>query len=390
MLRNSLAQRILLYFLIFVGTFLVYTNFYPNPRTWYDHYKYQAGSFLQGRVDIPNLPEYYQDKIVVAGKIFLPFPPMPSLVLVPLIKINPAITQQSVSVFIGAINAVLVFILLSKFTSSVNALRLTLFFSFGTVAFWSAIVGTTWYYAHTVAIMFMLLSLISFKNKKDFLAGIFFTLAVLSRYPILMGGIFFLLELLRERRRLALFICGAFFSIPAQFLFDYLRFGSPFETGYVTVYKDYVTSSYPYTLMQLISPGAKYFGYIDPRNIPLHLFTFLFYPPVITESLKITPSPYGMGILFTTPLLLLALKPHLKDRLQRNLFIGALFVALIDFMHYMQGWVQFGYRFVLDFMPFLLIILALKFKPKASHILLLIFSIFVSTWGALWGIKLGW
>ncbi len=341
-------------------------------------------------MDIPDLPEYFQDKITVNGKIYTPFPPVPPLVLTPLLKVNPDITQQQVSIVVSALNAVLVFILLKKFSKDKNAFLLTLFFSFGTVAFWSAIVGTTWYFAHNVALTFFLSSLILFKNKNDFLAGVFFSLAVLSRYPILLGIVFYLLELYRDKRRLLLFLTGALLCVPGQLFYDYLRFGNLLETGYVKVYLDYVHSSYPYTFMQIINPGAKYFGYIDPRNIPLHLFTFLLYPPVVSEALLIKPSPYGMGIIFISPLLLLALKPELKNTFQRNLFIGACAIALIDFMHYMQGWVQFGYRFFLDFAPFLLIIVALKFKLKASHIFLLATSIIVSTWGTIWAINLGW
>jgi len=345
---------------------------------------------LSGRVDIPNLPGYFQDKVVVKGKTYIPFPPAPAALLAPIIKINPNVTEQGVSIVVGAINAVLVLILLGKFTSTKNAFLLTIFFAFGTAVFWSAIVGTVWFFAQNVALMFLLLSLISFKEKKDFLSGIFFALAVLSRYPILLGGIFFALELFKDRKRFIAFLLGAFLSVPVQLFYDYARFGSILQTGYVAVYESYVHSNYPFTIIQLFKPGAGYFGYIDPRNIPLHLFTFLIFPPIIDATLKIMPSPYGMGILFTSPLLLLALKPNLKNIFQRNLFIGACSVALIDFMHYMQGWVQFSYRFLLDFLPFLLIILALRFKPKKTHIALLIISVIVSTWGTLWAIKLGW
>lgn len=385
-----MVRKIFTYFLIFAGTFLIYKNIYPEPRNWYDHYLYQARSFVVGRADIPDLPEFFQDKIEVNGKTYTPFPPMPALLLAPVVKFFPGVTQQEVSVVIGALNAVLAFILLAKFTSPKKAFLLTLFFAFGTVAFWSVIVGTTWYFAHNVALMFFFLSLISFKNEKDFMAGVFFSLAVLSRYPVLIGVIFYILALFKDKKRLVLFLSGAFLAVPAQFLYDWIRFGDYLQTGYVKVYQDYVHSSYPYTFMQLINPGSQYFGYIDPRNIPLHLFTFLLFPPIITESLQISPSPYGMGILFTTPLIFVALRPNFKDVLERNLFIGAVGIALIDFMHYMQGWVQFGYRFLLDFLPFLLIILALRFELKKKHILLLILSVAVSTWGTLSAIRLGW
>ncbi len=349
-----------------------------------------ANSFTNLRVDIPNLPSYFQDKIIINGKILIPFPPVPALVLIPFITIFKDISQQQVSIIFGSINTLLVYFLLKKYTNTKKSALLTIFFSFGTVAFWAAVIGTTWYFAHTVALTFLILSLILHKDKRYFLSGLFFALAALCRYPILVGGVFFLLELHKKPQKLIAFLSGAFIFIPIQLAYNYLRFGSIFDTGYYEVYKQYISSNYPYTIRQLINSTLPYFGYLDIRNIPLHLFTFLIFPPIITQNMIINPSPYGMGILFTSPLLLIALKPNLKDITQRNLCFGAVVVALVDFLHYTQGWVQFGYRFLLDFLPFLLIILVLRFKLKKIYLLLLSISIVVNFWGVKMGINLGW
>lgn len=388
-LHKKLFRNILISIVLFLTTYFSYRFLYPNPRTWYQHYLYQAKSFIQLRVDIPDLPDYYQDKVVVAGKTLTPFPPVPAVILIPFILISKNITQQEVSFILGALNCVLAYFLFKK-VSDKNALLLSLFFTFGTVAFWAAIVGTTWYFAHTVALTFMLLSLILHKNNKHFLSGLFFAFAALSRYPMIVGGLFFLFELYKEPKKLFKFLAGAFPFIPIQLGYNYLRFGNILKTGYVEVYEQYISSGYPFTVRQLWNSSAPYFGYMDIKNIPLHLYTFLFMPPTVSSTFTITPSPYGMGILFTTPLLVLALFPNLKDKTQRHLFIGAMAIALGDFFHYMQGWVQFGYRFMMDFLPFLLLILLIKFKPNKKYYFLFAISIIVNLWGAIWGIKLGW
>ncbi len=389
-----MKKKIILSLLIFISTFLIYKFIYPNPRNWYDHYKYLAQAFLEKRVDVPNLPQFYHDKMEIGGKTYLPFPPLPALVLAPITYLNSNVTQQQISILIGSFNVVLVFWLLLKFTNLKNSLLLSIFFAFGTVSFWTSIVGTTWYFAHTVAVMFFLLSLIAFKKKWLFFSGVFFSLAVLSRYPIFLGIIFYLLELRKDKKGLIKFLTGALLCVPAQFVYNYLRFGNFFQTGYLEVYRNYVGMNYPFTFLKLVRPNFPNFGYMDPRNIPLHLFTFFLMPPIVNLAHlnlnSLIPSPYGMGIIFTTPLLLFALKPPFKSILERNLFLGALGISLIDFLHYAQGWVQFGYRFLLDFLPFLMIILALRFKPKKLLIFLLVISIIVNTWGVLWGIKLGW
>lgn len=411
-----------------MGTYLIYKYVYPNPRDWYNHFYYLAKSFLKFRLDIANLPDYFQDSVSYRGKTFLPFPPTPAVVLIPFMLLIKNVTQQQISILVGSLNIALIYILLKKLSNKKNALFISLFTAFGTVYFWAAVVGTTWYFAHIVAVFFFVLSLLSFFKKRDVLAGVFFSLAVCARLPIFMGVVFFILEsyknkILRglkirgftpkrelytgsihpsnkfdgllesfNKKRLFRFLSTAFICVPILLGYNFLRFGNIFKTGYLKVYETYIHSNYPFTILQLIKPEVGYFGYLDPKNIPLHLFTFLIMPPVISASkqLTLTPSPYGMGILFVSPLLLAALKPNFKDKLQKNLFLGALAISLIDFMHYMQGWVQFGYRFSLDFLPFLLIILALRFKPNKKYFFLLLISILVNFWGVNQAIALGW
>ena len=284
----------------------------------------------------------------------------------------------------------LFFLLCQKFTNLKNSIFLSLFLGFGTALFWAAVVGTTWYFAHVVAFFFLTLALIAHFSKKDILSGILFSMAVLSRYPILLGVIFFILQLRNNRKRLIKFLLAAASLAPIHFAYSFLRFGNIFQTGYIEVYQTYLKTNYPYTILQAINSKLPLFGYLDPRNIPLHLFTFLIQPPIITNTLKISPSPYGMGILFTTPLLFLSFIPPFKKGIERNAILGASGVALIDFLHYTQGWVQFGYRFALDFLPFLLIILAIRFKPTKLTLLLIIISLLVTFWGVGQAITLGW
>lgn len=385
---------------LFIGIFLIYKNIYQEPRNWYDHYLYLANSLLQGRVDIPELPEYYQDKIIVDGKTFIPFPPGAALLLMPFIVfaktlVNIEVTQQQVSVLMGAVDIVLIYFLLQKFANKTHSLFLSIFLALGTPFFWSSIVGTTWFFGHVSAIFFLTLSLIFHYSKKDLLSGIFFALAALTRIPMVLAGVFYLLQLLRQRKRLLHFLIGSSIWAIVYFGYNYARFENFIQNGYKDVYYQYTNNtSYPFTLRQLVNPKNEYYGYLDLRNVPMHLYTFLVMPPDIEISegvvKSIKPSPYGMGILFTSPLLFLALFTKFKKGMELNLAIAAVAAAIPNLMHYMQGWVQFGYRFVLDFIVFLLIILAVRFKLTKLNLALLFFSVIVNYWGVIWAIKLGW
>lgn len=387
---------------MFLGSFLIYKNVYPEPRTWYDHYLYLTKSMLQGRVDIPDLPTFYHDKLEFEGKTYIPFPPGASFILTPFVIINKDITQQQVSIIIGALDVALIYLLLKKITSRRNSILISIFFGLGTPFFWSAVVGTTWFFAHVTAIFFLSISLILHFNQKHFWSGIFFALAALTRMPLILAGIFYLLELYKNKKSfttkwqasLIYFILGAFIFIPIVLGYDYLRFGNPFKTGYNEVYLQYANSDYPYTIRQILNPNLSLFGYFDIKNLPMHLYTFLIMPPDINISggiiKDLKPSPFGMGILFTSPLLFIALKPLFRKGLELNLFITAVICSIPSFLHIMQGWVQFGYRFILDFIVFLLLILALRFKPTKLNLTLILMSIIVNFWGVIWAINLGW
>lgn len=372
-----------------MGSYLIYKSIYPNPRNWYDHYLHLANSILDGRVDVPFLPEFYQDKIVIGNKTYLPFPPGASLALIPFIIFLKSVTQQQISVLLGSLNITLFYLLFKKITDKKNAVLLSLFVGFGTTLFWSTIVGTTWFFAHIVSIFFLLLSVIIIFYSKNktlvFLSGLLFALSALSRFPVLATGLFFVFLLRNQKKLLALFLLGAFVFIPITLSYNFARFGNIWEGGYTQVYESYVSSNLNYSLQRIWHPDSAHFNYFDIRAIPYHLYTFFVMPP---QNFK--PSPFGMGILFTSPLLLLAFKPPFKRKLIKASILAILPASIILFTHYAQGWVQFGYRFVLDLLVFLMIIIAIKFKPTKINLTLLLISIIVNFWGVKWAIQLGW
>jgi hypothetical protein len=70
-------------------------------------------------------------------------------------------------------------------------------------------------------------------------------------------------------------------------------------------------------------------------------------------------------------------------------------------MHFSQGWVQFGYRFSNDVIPFALVLVAIGFSwlvdragraawamPVAMS--LIVVSVLINAWGVVWGRMLGW
>jgi hypothetical protein len=130
------------------------------------------------------------------------------------------------------------------------------------------------------------------------------------------------------------------------------------------------------------------------------------------ECPLLLPRDTGMSLLLTSPAYLLVL-PALRwgyghSRLVTGAALAVLFVAVVNLAHFSQGWVQFGYRFSNDFVPWALLLVAIGLDRLASRataptgwtivsrgvlviaILLVVLSIAINFWGVFWGDALGW
>jgi hypothetical protein len=104
-------------------------------------------------------------------------------------------------------------------------------------------------------------------------------------------------------------------------------------------------------------------------------------------------------VILTSPAYLLAagaLRRYGRSRLVTGAFLAILIVAVVNLMHFSQGWVQFGYRFSLDFLPWALLVLALGLERlRATWAIvgggvLVALSVGVNLWGVVMGNALGW
>jgi len=114
------------------------------------------------------------------------------------------------------------------------------------------------------------------------------------------------------------------------------------------------------------------------------------------------PRDIGMSVLLTSPAFLLmipALRRYGRSRLVTGAALAVLLVVFFDLMHFSQGWVQFGYRFSNDAVPFALPLVALGLDRMADGtrrwamplaMALVVVSIAVNAWGVVWARQLGW
>jgi hypothetical protein len=90
-----------------------------------------------------------------------------------------------------------------------------------------------------------------------------------------------------------------------------------------------------------------------------------------------------MSLFVTTPLFFYLLWPMEKPRLQRSLWLTTALVAVPGFFYQNSGWYQFGFRFSLDYTPYLILLLALGARRFTRLFLALALAgIAVNAWGA--------
>ena len=423
--RQAIAP-IAIFAIVFLGYYFSTTSadyfslnelFGRTPPDWYKHYVYLAEAFLQGTLDVKSvgIPDFYQDTVTVGQAKYLPFAPAPALLLMPFVALEgTGFSEVYFSMGLGALNVVLFWFLLGMLgVSNTTRLLMVAFFAFGTAHFYSATTGTVWFFGHVTAVFFLLLAIIAlFRRAPPVLPAFLLGFAYLSREATVLSLPFFLYWIWRQRHdsitkeslldRQSLWQMGQFCVALVPFVafwfwYNIARFDGLFDTGYGTVHDSYTNGGIQYTYYLTQFPDAPRFNLFDVRSIPVHLHTMLLMPPSFNPDWSVfRPSPYGMSVLLTSPAFIYAFLVKKKDVLRPACWMAIAAISVPIFLHYSQGWVQFGYRFLLDFAPFLLILTALGFEEHSSlsgrrwQFALVLLSVVAGFWGRHWANQLGW
>jgi hypothetical protein len=107
------------------------------------------------------------------------------------------------------------------------------------------------------------------------------------------------------------------------------------------------------------------------------------------------PRDVGMSVILTSPAYLLAIAAFRgRSRLVAGAFLATVAIALVNLMHFSQGWVQFGYRFSNDFVVFAIVLVAIGMARRGRvgwlGLGLVAASIAINLWGVIWGNIQGW
>ena len=155
----------------------VYVASHPNRQNPYVHFVWQAQSWLDGQTSIPTNVQgsadspgnsWYQDIQPIldsqgqdTGRGTIPFPPLPALVLLPFVAFwHLATNEQLLAAIFAALDVGIAFWMLGYLQIRQPIRVLTaLFLGLGTVLWYAAAIGTTWFWAHIVAVGCLLLAI---------------------------------------------------------------------------------------------------------------------------------------------------------------------------------------------------------------------------------------
>jgi hypothetical protein len=310
---------------------------------------------------------------------YMSFPPFPAFVMMPGALLGGR-TGNDVfpTVLIAALCLPLLFLTLGRLGAAGLAQRglaeqlwLVALLAFGTVFFFSAVQGRVWFTAHVIGVALALLyAWAAIEAKNPIVAGVALGLAAITRPPMAFMFPLFVLEAWRvsggwdgwraargdrdARRAMIRSLAGLLvpFAVPVAVIaigagaYNLARFGSPGEFGHT-----YLTVRQQAQIEQFGLFNYHYLG----RNLAVAL-TLL--PELVSKPPYVQVSGHGLALWVTTPVFLLLLWPRERNPIHRALWITVAAVALPSLLYQNSGWVQFGYRFSLDYTVFLVLLLA--------------------------------
>ena len=413
----------LVIYLVFLGAYLGASGGRLRHASQANHYVYLAEGWLEGRMFMKGPPPNENDwglmevltltdgrtvqgqfrksgspdrfhyskggsEIITSEKIasrsskrFVSFPPFPAVLMLLFVAIwKLQLNDVLFNCFWAALNPVLLFALLRRLERRGYSTRrmaddlwLTVLFGAGSVYYYCSVVGQVWYTAHIVGVtMVLVYTWAAVDAQKPWLAGLSVALAYCCRPSLAFIFPFFVFETVRvsggwaelwlkaKANKLPPGLMGKLFqfAVPAAgilllvLVYNYARFGG-------------LTLDFGHTYLNIawkdrIERWGLFNYHFLSRNLACALVLM---PRILAAYPYVKVCHHGMSLLITSPNLGYLLAPSPKSVLSRGLWLTVLSTALPSLLYQNSGFIQFGYRFSLDYMVFLVVLLAVRGRP---------------------------
>lgn len=338
-----------------------------------------ADAFLHGRLFLLINPPWLNELVLWQGHYYVVYPPMPAVLLMPLVAFFGTTFYQPVfSWVLSALNVGLAYLVFARLFKKHVAWWGTMLYAFGSMQWYHGSMGSAWYLGHIVALFFLWLAILETVTRARFLLiGLLIGMAFLARLPTIFGLVFVLVYLWNKTfsanfKNFFQLSLGLLPAVVLYFLYNFFRFSTFDNLGYL--------------LLPVFNEPWYRFGLLSVNYIPEHLKEMFFAMPIFRpQPPYIIPSLFVMAIWVVTPAYLLILRANYRNRLAIASLIASVATAIPILMHGGNGLTQFGYRYTMDFMPFLFLLTLAGMRNTVNWWikLLVVASVAVNFWGVI-------
>lgn len=362
-------------FLIFIFIY----NFFPFSNQQFSEL---ANSFLHYKLyflDGSPYNQYISDNVFLSSHYYWPLGPFPAIILMPFVWLGNFFQFYFYQGYLNFFLVLLIFYLIFKLARRINfsaadSVYWSAAFIFSSMFLGVAMISPSWYFAQTITVLLLFLSLLEYSGKKRyFLIGLIFGLILLTRITAFIGILFFLADILLEKNnnwklkmrnifKIALIPVVCFILLSG---YNYARFQNPLDQGYQAqiLTAGFMDDKDDYGLFNLrYLPRGLYYSLINMPQPVFNSETHLLIHPFIKAD------PWGMSIFLTSPYLLYLFFVKLKDKKTIMLLMASAVVWLIISSSFFIGNTQFGFRYALDFMPLLFTAFMIAYKNSKEKI----------------------
>ncbi len=289
---------------------------------------------------------------------YVTFPPAPALAVLPAVAIwGVSAWDLLITVLLAAAIPVVLVWMLDRIRGTAEGrgrehLWIAAAWTLASPACWVATAGGVWFTAQIVGSFCTCMYLAhAYDARAPARAGLWLGLAVASRVTPAFAAVFFAWEWWRTGHRLHTLVRFAvpLFIIAAILMtLNTLRFDTPLEFGH-----RYLAIRWQTRIQEI--------GMFSPAYLGRNLEAMLWLAPQVNwqASPLVRFSQHGMGLLFATPWLLALLAARRTFAARRGLWLAVAAVAIPSLLYQNTGFRQFSYRFALDYLPMLLLLVAL-------------------------------
>ncbi|HSX45276.1 MAG TPA: hypothetical protein VLF39_04210 [Candidatus Saccharimonadales bacterium] len=349
--------------------------------TNHQQFSYLSDAMLHHRLNVTQAgPGSTDDWSVYQNKYYWPQGPLPAIILMPFVALfslfHLFFYQSYLQVVITMINLVMLFKLARKLKYDGEDSAIWAFgFLLGSAYIGIIALSMSWFFAQAITVLLLLLALYEYVGQKRWwLIGLFCAGLALTRISAAPIALFFILEsksLYKDSKQWQkawlqiispVVVAGLILA-----LYNYARFHSIFEQGYRYQYlRDQLLATRRYGVYSIVHfPANIYYAFLAG---PLPVFR-----DHVSEVLRmpfIKNNPWGMSIFFSSPYLLWLFNLRKSDfnHTTRNLLIAVAVSMVMIFGYYGIGYYQIGYRYALDFLPLILLILMIKYRERQKKL----------------------